>query len=177
MKIAIDCADLDYSRIDGTRVYIKELLNWFGKIDQEDDFFLFHKKDFNPLLAPKKFANFHEQKIPYPIWWTQTRFAYELRMLKPDVCWMPIQQLPIIGPKETKYVVTIHDLAFKYFPDHFPRKDVIKHNFFANHAVKNADTIIAISESTKKDILKFYPKVSEEKIKVVHHGFNEKTIH
>ena len=45
---------------------------------------------------------------------------------------MPIQQVPFIGPKETKYVVTIHDLAFKIFPNQFPSGDRRKLNFFAD---------------------------------------------
>ena len=172
MKIAIDCADLDHSRIDGTRVYIKNLLNWLGTIGSQDKFFLYHKGEYNPLLTPKEYPNYVERKIPYSWWWTQTRFAFELRRDKPDVCWMPIQQIPFIGPRETKYVVTIHDLAFKIFPDQFLLADKIKLNFFADTAIKRADRIIAISNATKKDILRFYPKIDEGKIFVVHHGFN-----
>lgn len=174
MKIAIDCADLDHSRIDGTRVYIKHLLNWFGSLDSSSKFFLYHKGEYNPLLAPKEYPNYIERKIPYSWWWTQTRFAFELRKDKPDVCWMPIQQVPFIGPRKTKYVVTIHDLAFKIFSDQFPASDKRKLNFFADTAIKRADRIIAISDATKKDIVKFYPKVDEKKIFVVHHGFDVK---
>ena len=87
---------------------------------------------------------------------------------------MPIQQLPLIGPKKTKYVVTIHDLAFKFFPQHFPWKDRWKINFFTDIAVRRADKIIAISHSTKKDLLKLYPKIKTDKIAVVYHGFDRK---
>ena len=174
MKIAVDCADLDYNRIDGTRVYIKNLLNYFGSLDPESDFLLYHKENFNKLLKPIMFDNYQERKIPYPLWWTQTRFAFELRKDLPDVCWMPIQQIPFIGPRQTKYVVTIHDLAFKIFQDHFPKKDYLKLNFFTETAIKRADAIIAISESTKKDVLKFFPRAKESKISVIHHGFDEK---
>ena len=62
MKIAIDCADLDHSRIDGTRVYIKNLLYWFGKIDTQNKFLLYHQKKFNPILRPPKFVNYQEKK-------------------------------------------------------------------------------------------------------------------
>lgn len=172
MKIAVDCADLDCSRIDGTRVYIKQLLDWFGNIDKKNEFYLYHQIQFNDLLHPKNFANYVEKKIPSHWWWTQTVFPAELRCEKPDVCWMPIQQIPFIGPKKTKYVITIHDLAFKFFPEHFPKKDLWKLNFFTDTAVKRAHKIIAISEATKKDILKFYPNINPTKIFVVYHGFD-----
>lgn len=174
MKIAIDCADLDYARIDGTRVYIKQLLDCFGKLDEQNNFSLYHQNEFNKLLKPKKFNNYEDRKIPPHWWWTQTVFAAELRREAPDVCWMPIQQIPFIGPKETKYVVTIHDLAFKLFPKFFPKQDVWKLNFFTDSAIKRADKIIAVSEATKKDILKIYPKIDAKKIFVVQHGFDTK---
>lgn len=172
MKIAIDCADLDYARIDGTRVYIKQLLDCFGKIDKQNKFFLYHQTEFNKLLKPQNFSNYQNRKIAPHWWWTQTVFAAELRREMPDVCWMPIQQIPFIGPKKTKYVVTIHDLAFKFFPKFFPKRDLWKLNFFTDSAIKRADKIIAISEATKKDILKIYPKVDVKKIFVVQHGFD-----
>ncbi len=135
MKIAIDCADLDHRRIDGTRVYIKNILNFLGKLDSQSQFFLYHKKNFNPILQPKFFKNYIDRKIPYSFFWTQTRLGFELRKDVPDVCWMPIQQIPLIGPSKTKYVITIHDLAFKIFPKHFPFWDQIKLNLFTSSAI------------------------------------------
>lgn len=174
MKIAINCADLDHSRIDGTRVYIKKCLDYFGEFDQDTTFNLYHKKEFNPELKPKMFSNYKNQVIPYPIAWVQTRFGFEINHSLPDVCWMPFQQVPFLADKKTKIVITVHDLAFKYFPQHFPLLDKIKLDFFTETAVKRADKIIAVSETTKKDILKFYPKTPESKIKVIYHGIDEK---
>ncbi len=173
MKIAINCADLDNKRIDGTRVYIKNLLFWLGKISPSDQFLLYHRKDFNPLLKPKFYENYIERKIPYKAWWTQTRLAYELLQDKPDVLWMPIQQMPYLIKKKIKTTVTIHDLAFKIFPEHFPRSDRFKLNLFTDFAVENSTKIIAVSQSTKKDILKFYPKIKPEKIEVIYHGIGK----
>lgn len=170
MKIAIDVCDLDHQRIDGTRVYIKNVLERLGEIDQNNQYFLYHQKDFNPELAPKMFENYHERKIPYKFFWTQTRLAYEVLQDKPDVLWMPIQQLPYLVKGKIKTVVTIHDLAFKIFPKDFTFRDRFKLNLFTGYAVKKADRIIAVSESTKNDILRFYPKVDKNKIRVVHHG-------
>jgi len=170
MHIAINCADLDHSRIDGTRVYIKQCLDRFGALDNYSVFHLYHKTEFNPDLKPELYPNYKNKSIPYSFWWTQTRFGYEINFTLPDVCWMPIQQVPFLSDKRTKLVVTIHDLAFKYFPKHFTFWDRRKLDFFTETAVKRADRIIAVSKSTKKDILKFYPKVDPKKIKVIYHG-------
>lgn len=172
MKIAIQAADLDHSRIDGTRVYILNLLKYFGKLDMDSEFFLYHQKEFNPELTPPKFENYKIIQKTFPFLWTQIMFAYEIWKENPDVLWMPMHNLPIFRRKKLKTIVTIHDLAFKIFPESFKKNDLRKLNFFADYSIRNADKIIAISEATKQDILKFYPEINAQKIKVIHHGFS-----
>ncbi len=172
MKIAVDCCDLDHERIDGTRIYIKNLLNHLGGLAPKDEFWLFHRENFNPSLRPRFFPNYHDQKIPYPFWWTHTRFAYETKRAGFDVVWLPIQQLPLLRNKKTRYVVSIHDLAWKHFPGNYSFFNRLKLDFFAETAIKRANKIIAISEATKQDILRFYPKTNPDKITVVYHGFD-----
>ncbi len=175
MKIAIDVADLDCERIDGTRVYIQNVLKYLGKLAPEDEFFLFHKSEYNKLLKPEKFKNYKDESIGKWFWWTQWKFARAVRKLQPKVCWMPIQQIPFLPfgrSKKAKYVVTIHDLAFKFFPKHFPLIDRLKLNLYTDLAVKKADKIIAISEMTKQDLVRLYSGIDERKIEVIYHGFD-----
>lgn len=173
MKIAIQAADLDYARIDGTRVYILNMLKRFGSLSPEDDFYIYHRRDFNPELAPPNFANYKIKKISCPIFWTQLRLSYSMAKDKPDVLWMPMHNIPLLRSKRVKTTATIHDLAFKYFPGHFPKSVLPKINFLTGLAVRRSDKIIAISESTKNDILKFYPETDSRKIKVICHGFDK----
>lgn len=172
MKIAIQAADLDTDRIDGTRVYILNVLKYLGKFDPASQFLIYHKKDFNPELYPPDFPNYEIIKKNSSFLWTQTRFASELLKDGPDVLWMPMHNIPLLRKKKMKTVVTIHDLAFKYFPECFPKKDLFKINLLTRLAVTLSDKIITISESSKKDILKFYPGTPENKIKVIYHGFD-----
>jgi glycosyltransferase involved in cell wall biosynthesis len=172
MKIAIHSADLDHERIDGTRVYLLNMLKNFALLDQKDSFLIYHQNNFNPQLAPPTFANYFVKKLPFSFFWTQTRFAWQLFRDKPAVLWMPVHNMPIIRRKNLQTVVTIHDLAFKIFPQYFPAKDLVKLNRLSDLSIKNATRIIAVSQATKKDILKFYPQITENKISVVHHGFD-----
>ena len=143
---------------------------------------MLHKGKYNKLLKPEKLQNYKDRSLGKGFWWTQIKFARTIGKLKPTVCWMPIQQIPFLYKcstearppclKKTKYVVTIHDLAFKFFPKHFPLIDRLKINFYTDIAVKKADKIIAISEATKKDLIRLYPKIDKNKISVVHHGFD-----
>jgi glycosyltransferase involved in cell wall biosynthesis len=172
MKIAIQASDLDHERIDGTRVYILNMLRRFGKISSADEFLICHKNEFNPELAPPEFPNYKIKKIKFPFFWTQTAFAWQVWKEKSDVLWMPMHNVPLIKRKSLKTVVTIHDMAFKYFPDHFPKKDLRRLNFLTDRAIWSADKIIAVSQATKNDVLKFYPQIKKEKIDVIYHGFD-----
>lgn len=172
MKIAIQAADLDNKRIDGTRVYLFNVLKYLGKISSQDDFFIYHRKDFNPALTPADFKNYNLKKLGSFNLWTQTKFAWNIWRDKVDILWMPMHNLPVLRRKNLKTIVTIHDLAFKNFPQTFPKKDLFQLNLLTDLAIKFSDKIIAVSQSTKRDILKFYPKIKAEKIKVIYHGFD-----
>lgn len=68
-------------------------------------------------------------------------------------------------------VVTIHDVAFRTFTDMYHWQDRKIYDMKWRYAVKNADRIIAISECTKRDIIRFYG-VDEKKIDVVYQPVN-----
>jgi len=78
--------------------------------------------------------------------------------------------------KPIKKIVTIHDLIFLRYPEYYSFFDRKIHFWKFKNAAKQADLIIAISEQTKKDIIKFL-NIPESKIRVVyqgcHHFFKE----
>lgn len=172
MSIAIQVSDLDHKRIDGTRVYLLELLRRFGRLMPEIGFSLYHRRAFNPVLAPPAFVNYFVKEIPFPWAWMQTRFAFELFLRRPEKLFLPIQAAPLFLPSSIEVTVTIHDLAFKRFPETFPKKDLWKLNFMLETAVKRANKLIAISESTKRDLLEFFPQLPASRVRVIHHGFD-----
>lgn len=172
MRIAIHAADLDHARIDGTRVYLLNVLKKLGELGAEDEFLIYHKGKFNPQLRPPQKDNYVFKSLGKFPAWTQTRLALELWRDKPDALWVPLHNLPRLRRQEMRTVVTIHDLAFKIFPQHFTAKDLFKLESLTDYAVKNADAIIAPSEATKRDILAFYPRLPKNKVRVVLHGFD-----
>lgn len=71
-----------------------------------------------------------------------------------------------------KKVVTIHDLIFERFPEYYSFFDRKIHRWKFKKAAEKADRIIAISEQTKQDIVR-YLKIPESKIQVVYQGCHE----
>ena len=67
--------------------------------------------------------------------------------------------------RKTPTVITVYDMIHELYPDQFRDSETtIKAK---NRAISIADTIIAISENTKKDLIKIY-NIPESKIKVVY---------
>lgn len=66
-----------------------------------------------------------------------------------------------------KKVVTIHDLIFKTHPEYFPYIDRSFYHIKCKHSLLTADKIIAISENTKNDIIKYY-NIEPSKIEVIY---------
>jgi glycosyltransferase involved in cell wall biosynthesis len=171
MRIAVDAADLCDQRVDGTRIYIKNVLDFLGVFEKKDDFLIYAKGEFNRELTFKNYPNYQIKTSWAFRFWTQTRFPQELKRDRPAVLWMPLQTVPFFTNPKIKVVVTIHDLAFKIFPQHFPKKDFLLLSLFTKRALKRANRIIAVSQNTKKDIEKFYPDCAG-KITVVPHGYD-----
>lgn len=174
MQIAVQASDLDHARIDGTRVYVLELLKRFGTIDAVNQFLLYHKQEqFNPLLTPPSFPNYTVKSLQFPKAWMQTRFAWEMFQHTPGKLFLPIQAAPVFLPKNIEVTATIHDLAWKRYPETFPSRDRWKLDFMLETVLKRAHKLIAVSESTKRDLLEFFPHVPESCIRVIHHGFDD----
>lgn len=69
--------------------------------------------------------------------------------------------------KNMKSVVTMHDIIYRIYPQYYSSTDRAIYQSKSSHACKTADRIIAISESTKKDIIEEF-KVPPERIEVIY---------
>lgn len=68
-------------------------------------------------------------------------------------------------------VVTIHDLIFLRYPSFYGRIDRNIYNAKFRYACRHANRIVAVSECTKRDIVKFYD-IDPDKIDVIYQGCN-----
>lgn len=77
-----------------------------------------------------------------------------------------------IGKSGIRTVVTIHDLIFKVYPDTYPFHDRTIYDLKFRYSCRNADAVIAISESTRNDIIQYYG-IPSEKIHVIPPAFDD----
>lgn len=66
-------------------------------------------------------------------------------------------------------IITVHDMTYERLPEYFWANDQLTYQKRIN--IERADQIIAISETTKADILK-YNDIDPNKIKVIYHGID-----
>ena len=81
------------------------------------------------------------------------------------------QNNDLVRGKNCELITTFHDLSFERFPEFFTRKTCLWHYYFVNprRIAQKSERIIAVSESTKKDLKEIY-KINSGKIGVVYHG-------
>lgn len=77
-----------------------------------------------------------------------------------------LDELPVDKP----YVITVHDMNHELFSASLGRAEQMK--AWKRETILRASRIIAISEQTKADLLRFLP-VDEEKIDVIYHGIHQ----
>ena len=64
------------------------------------------------------------------------------------------------------YIATVFDMIHEIFPEYFGGEEKLKSS--KRTVCEKSNKIIAISASTKRDILKFYPTISDDKVRVIY---------
>jgi len=169
MNIGIDARILE-RKMTGIGRFLNTFLGELAKMDSNNNYFLFSYDKLD--LGGVKYTNITTiksslpQKLYAPFWINFILPGY-LKKNKIDLFFSVNQLVPLIKPRNIKYILVLHDVIYKVNKRFHPfiyRKYL---QFFIFFSVKKSDLIITVSEYSKRDILKFY-KVNENKVKVVY---------
>ena len=169
MLIGIDGNEANVKNRVGSGQYAFELLKQFAKL--KDHHFLIYLKDKLVADLPKETSNFQYKVFGPSKLWTQIALPLKLTFgLKPDVFF----SMAHYGPRFSKvpYVVSIHDLSYLHYPSMFKKNDLYQLTNWTKYSVKNSAHIIAVSKTTKDDIVKNY-EVDPAKITVTYEGYDQ----
>lgn len=176
MRIGIDCRmfGLKFTGI-GRCAYelVKRIISINNKLEHPDQIVLFfNKNEFHEFPETKNVKKVLVNAQHYSIK-EQTKFLWLLYKEKLDVVHFPHFNVPLLYRKP--YTVTIHDLTLSLFPGNKMTKwyQRMAYHVVIRNAVRSAKKVIAVSENTKKDIIKML-HVPEKKIEVIHNGVSEK---
>ncbi len=169
MKVFLDNNVFSIQKAGGVSMYWYEMLRRFLSSDLDVTYLnrnLDSDNIYEALLSLPKKSLANEKFIPKAI----LRYL-PLTLKLPSYSIFHAGYLRVSLQKNVVNIVTIHDFAHDLgLSTSFPINLFnIKQKALG---INKADGIICISENTKKDLLHFYPHISEEKIKVIYHGVN-----
>lgn len=189
MRIGVDIRGLLTGQISGIEQYTLQMLKHLLAIDTNNTYVLFYVsyKDLdqrlNQLLADHPYLKAPNVEIKYLKW---VNFPILLHaVFKPldwpkadivcgglDVMWMPSPMLLPLSRKCAK-VTTFHDLIYYIYPQFYTWYSRIwQWQMSYPYEARTSDRIIAVSESTKADLVRIL-KVPEDKIVRIYEGVGE----
>jgi glycosyltransferase involved in cell wall biosynthesis len=176
MKIAFD-AKRAYQNTTGLGHYSRTLITSLATSFPEHQYYLCAPKVtglYNagtfPNMETLTPSTFFSKKLP--ALWRGNWVKNDLKKHNVNIYHGLSHEIPRgIHKTKIKAVVTIHDLIFERYPKQYNPIDVLLYRQKFSYACKHADRVIAISQQTKDDIIKFY-KTPAEKIDICYQSCN-----
>lgn len=177
MHIAIDGNEANVSHKVGVSVYTFRLLSYFREQANSENQFTVFLRTAPRSDMPQASEHFSYEVVKGPIAWSQIFLPvrlclHYLKGVRYHVFFSPAHYIPRFSPFKT--IVTIHDLSYLFFPQEFLKKDLYQLTNWTRHAIEKSSAVIAVSKTTKKDIVREYG-THEDKITIIYNGFEKAT--
>ncbi|RMH20417.1 MAG: glycosyltransferase family 1 protein [Acidobacteria bacterium] len=167
--IAIDARKL---RDFGIGTYVRNLIRHLAELDGENRYLLLTAPGDRERLADLP-SNFRTVTVRSPVYSLRelVTLSWRLYRLRVDLYHSTHYVLPAVLP--CPVVVTIHDIIHLLYPEFLPNRLAFYYaERMIRRAVNRSDRIIAVSENTRKDLMRYF-RLSGEKIEVVYNGIDE----
>jgi glycosyltransferase involved in cell wall biosynthesis len=176
MRIGVNALYLLPGRVGGTEIYIRSLFAALRVVDQHNEYVIFTNRETRDLEPGG--SNFvlaaqpvHASNRPARIIWEQTGLPLAAARHGVDILFNPGFTAPLLCPCPT--VTVFHDMQHKRHPEYFRWFDLPAWRVCLFQAAASSDALIAVSDATREDLLRYYP-VPAAKVRVVPHGVDEK---
>lgn len=174
MLISIDGFEASAADQVGVGRFEVELLKEMARVDTKNSYRIYSPYKPNPDMPARSSKWQYKTPLVHKLWSQVTLpFSLIVDSPKPDVFFAPVHYAPRYC--QSPYVVGIMDLSFLRFPELFKKSDLYKLVNWTAYSVKSAKAVIAISKSTKNDILKSY-QIDESRVHVVYPGITMQTV-
>lgn len=171
MKIGIDARLFTTPNFTGISRSVHEIIKMWAQKYPEHEYYLLSRRPIHLEFELPK--NWHIVNTPWIIdkgkLWAIFELPKLIKELNLDVFWGTNYSLPRKVSKNTKYYVTVYDLALFKFKGIGATRNTIRLKLFAKSACKKAEKVIAISKATAKDITEIF-KIPKSKISVSYCG-------
>ena len=153
----------------GVKTYLEGLIGSLLEKDRENEYYIFYisKSDLGSFPTANEVAleSFHK------LFWDYFLSPSAIRKNKIDVMLFPKYVIPFFV--NCKKIVVVHDLGF-YLPFKiYPLHDIVYIRLMLKSSIKRADHVIAVSQNTKKDIVRIFG-INENDVTVIHEAPHER---
>lgn len=162
-RIAVDVNPAVREVATGTEIYTREVCSRLAGIAPELDWTFFAAR---PALG----LGVDVTVVPFRRMWSQIRLPVALATSRPDLLFVPAHSVPVAWTGRALTVV--HDLAFERHPKAYSLRERALLRTTTRWAVARCPLLIAVSESTKQDLVECYG-LRPELIRVVLNGGGE----
>jgi len=163
MKVHIDSIVFFLQSIGGISNYWFEILH---RMIEDPDIDV--SVNYSPNLANNHFGNSIEMGDGKPRFPKVSRYL-DYRAPTSGITHTSYYRLPINSSPRLKTINTVHDFTYEYFESGIKRR---VHSFQKSRAIRRSDALIAISQNTKNDLLKFNPLVDSDIVRVIYNGIS-----
>lgn len=159
--------------VGGTEIYTRKLLQALADIDSVNAYYVYRNRETEGAVVPKA-PNFHDRpqnvratSRPARLLFEQSLFLiaiardrldvlFNLGFTAPLFAWMPM-------------ATVFYDLQYKHFPHMWKKLDLIVARLLFPACARRSTKLVAMSETVRADLEKFYPW-SSSRIVLVPHG-------
>ncbi len=165
MRLAINATEIGRQR-GGNETYLAGLLQGLAACDVAGDTTLLATPDgiaALPAVTPATFPVVNTgpyRQLPFYLW----QQTYHLARLRPD-WYLSTFFLPPVTP--CRAAVLVHDMSFRAHPEYFPGFIALYMRVLTGLAVRRAERVIALSEFTRREIVRFHPDVAAKIVVVL----------
>ncbi len=160
MRIGYDAKRL-YNNFTGLGNYSRTLISNLVNFYPDEEYFLYTTKITQDEIVKKFYEDKRLRTIkastPFKSFWRSFSIKSRLRNDKIEIFHGLSGEIPFnLSGGKIKTIVTVHDLIFRILPDTYKPVDRYLYDRKFRYACRNADRIVAISQSTRNDIIKYY---------------------
>jgi glycosyltransferase involved in cell wall biosynthesis len=170
MKIGINALPIMANQRSGIGNYAYNVIRQLEKIDCENEYHLYCNSG-SPLSFSFNNRRWHKHirsglaARKGTLLWLYIFGTKQMLRDAIDVLWVPFHVITSL-PGQTKTVLTVHDLNWRWCPETMRRKDFIIGKLFSEKLIRKADRIITDAQFTAK-YLQDELKISAEKLSVI----------
>jgi glycosyltransferase involved in cell wall biosynthesis len=166
VKVGVDLQVLGRDR-SGDETYWRNLASRFGSLRPKDDFYFYHTRPEAGESIRGFSGRSHARRLGFSNPFLRVPLSYPRLMRREpvDVFHTQYVGVPASG---ARLVLTVHDLSYELYPETFPMNRALFLKL-TRWSARRAAAVIAVSESTKRDLVRLYG-LPPEKIHVVMNG-------